>query len=295
LIAHFIAQPSALTARLAMVGVVQSGWLEQKLAEGVSLSTILIDQTRQSFGAYTFIPDRGAWYDPGIALLDPVSSLLLTLGVALALINWRRSEWFLLIAWLTGAAVLGGMLLVNTPESPRYVTTAPALCLLIMLSIQQITTMTQWAFRLTKTRHALVSVAIIVLLAGWSINFYFREYTPRRTYGWTNTEAATRVAHLINDQSEPVYVYFFAPPRIYLGNGSIRFIVRDLQGMDILEPITDPEQIMPPPEGRRPLFIFLPEREAELAVVAQRFPGGTTLRFQGEREPGTLFLAYTPP
>jgi hypothetical protein len=295
LIAHFIAQPSALTARLAMVGVVQSGWLEQKLVEGVSLSTILIDQTRQSFGAYTFIPDRGAWYDPGIALLDPVSSLLLTLGVALALVNWRRSEWFLLIAWLTGAAVLGGMLLVNTPESPRYVTTTPALCLLIALAIQQIATMMQWAFRLTKTRHALVSVAILALLAGWSINFYFREYTPRRTYGWTNTEAATRVAHLINDQSEPVYVYFFAPPRIYLGNGSIRFIVRDLQGMDILEPITDPEQIMPPPEGRRPLFIFLPEREAELAVVAQRFPGGTTLRFQGEREPGTLFLAYTPP
>ena len=65
--------------------------------------------------------------------------------------------------------------------------------------------------------------------------------------------------------------------------------------MNILEPVTDPDQIMPPPDGRRPLFIFLPEREAELAVVAQRFPGGATLRFQGEREPGTLFLAYTPP
>lgn len=295
LIAHFIARPSAFTARLAMVGVVQSGWLEQKLAEGVPLSTIIIDQMRQSFGAYTFIPDRAAWYDPGIALLDPVSSVLLTLGVALALVNWRRSEWFLPIAWLTGAAILGGMLLVNTPESSRYVTTTPALCLLVMLAIQQITTMARWAFRLTHTRHLLVSAAIIALLAGWSINFYFYDYTPRRTYGWTNTEVATKVAHLINDQPAPVYVYFFAPPRVYLENGSIRFIVRDLQGMDVIEPVTDPEQIMPPPEERRPLFIVLPEREAELAVVAQRFPGGTTLRFQGEREPGTLFLAYMPP
>ncbi|MGQ9826645.1 MAG: glycosyltransferase family 39 protein [Roseiflexus sp.] len=295
LIAHFIANPSALTARLAMVGVVQSGWLDQKLAEGFSLSTIFIDQARQSFGAYTFIPDRAAWYDPGIALLDPVSSVLLTLGVVLALVNWRRSAWFLPIAWLIGTAILGGMLLVNTPESPRYVTTTPALCLLIMLAIQQIAAMTRWAFHLTHTRQTFVSVAIIALLAGWSINFYFRDYTPRRAYGWTNTEVATRVAHFINDQSTPVYVYLFAPPRIYLGNGSIRFIARDLQGRDILEPVTDPEQIMPPPEGRRPLFIFLPEREAELAVVAQRFPGGVTLRFQGEREPGTLFLAYTPP
>lgn len=61
------------------------------------------------------------------------------------------------------------------------------------------------------------------------------------------------------------------------------------------EPVTDPAQIMPPPDGKRPLFIFLPEREAELALVQQRFPGGTVERFQGEWEPVVLFIAYTPP
>ncbi len=295
LIAHFINNPSAFTARLAMVGVVQSGWLEQKLAEGVPLAQIIIDQMRQSFGAYTFVPDRSAWYDPKIALLDSVSAILLVLSVALALVNWRRSEWFLLIAWLTGAAVLGGVLLVNTPESPRYVTTAPALCLLVMLALQRIITLAGATFQLTGQRRALVIIATVALLAGWNLNFYFRDYIPRRAYGWTNTEIVTKLSHYVNAQEAPVYVYMFTPPRIFFGNGTIRFVASGIEGMDVRDPVTDPAQIMPPPDGKRPLFIFLPEREAELAVVQQRFPGGTVERFQGEWEPVVLFIAYTPP
>lgn len=295
LIAHFIADPSALTARLAMVGVVQSGWLEQKLADGVPLAQIIIDQARQSFGAYTFVPDRSAWYDPKIALLDSVSAVLLALGVALALVNWRRSEWFLPIAWLTGAAVLGGMLLVNTPESPRYVTTAPALCLLVMLALQRIVTLAGPALRLTDRQRTLVAMAMVALLAGWNVNFYFRDYIPRRTYGWTNTEIVTKLSHYAKAQPVPVYVYMFTPPRIFFGNGTIRFVAAGIEGMDVHDPVTDPAQIMPPPDGKRPLFIFLPEREAELAVVQQRFPGGTVERFQGEWESVVLFIAYTPP
>lgn len=294
LIAHFVANPSALTARLAMVGAVQSGWLEQKLAEGVPLAQIIIDQTRQSFGAYTFVPDRSAWYDPKIALLDSVSAVLLVLGVALALVNWRRSEWFLPIAWLTGAAVLGGMLLVNTPESPRYVTTAPALCLLVMLALQRIAMLTGQALQWTD-RRALLSAVLVVLLAAWNLNFYFRDYIPRRTYGWTNTEIVTKLSHYANAQPAPVYLYMFTPPRIFFGNGTIRFVAAGIEGIDVNEPVTDPAQIMPPPDGKRPLFIFLPEREAELALVQQRFPGGTVERFQGEWEPVVLFIAYTPP
>lgn len=160
-----------------MVGAVQSGWLEQKLAEGVPLAQIIIDQTRQSFGAYTFVPDRSAWYDPKIALLDSVSAVLLVLGVALALVNWRRSEWFLPIAWLTGAAVLGGMLLVNTPESPRYVTTAPALCLLVMLALQRIAMLTGQALQWTD-RRALLSAVLVVLLAAWNLNFLLPRLYP---------------------------------------------------------------------------------------------------------------------
>ncbi|MDW8212225.1 MAG: glycosyltransferase family 39 protein [Roseiflexaceae bacterium] len=295
LIAHFINDPSALTARLAMVGVVQSGWLDHKLAEGIPLTHIILDQARQSFGAYTFVPDRGAWYDPKIALLDSASSVLLVLGAALALVNWRRPEWFLPVAWLTGAAVLGGMLLVNSPESPRYVTTAPALCLLVMLALQQIVALAGQAFRWTDRRRALLTAILVALLSGWSLNFYFRDYIPRRTYGWTNTEIATKLAHYVNAQPGPVYVYMFTPPRMFFGNGTIRFIASGVEGMDVHKPVTDSAQIMPPPDGKRPIFIFLPEREAELAVVQQRFPGGVIERFQGEWEPVVLFIAYTPP
>ncbi len=291
---YFAADPAALTARLAMVGVVQSGWLDRELANGVPLSQIIALQVQRSFGAFTFVPDRSAWYDPRMALLDQASAVMMVLGVALAIARLRKPEWFLLVVWLAGTAVLGGVMLVNSPESPRYVTSAPVLCLLVMLGIARVVEMAGWALNLDPRKRMMAGMVLVVALATWSLNFYFREYIPRRTYGWFNTEVATTVAEYLNQQKEPTYVYFAGPPRIYLGNGTIRFVAQP-HGIDVIDPITDPALLPPPPEGVRPLFIFLPEREAELAIVQQHVPGGKVERFVGQSEPATLFIAYTPP
>lgn len=294
LAAYFATDPSALTARLAMVGVVQSGWLDHELANGAPFSQIVALQVQRSFGAFTFVPDRSAWYDPGIALLDQASAVMLVLGAALAVTRLRKPEWFLLVAWLVGTAVLGGVMLVNSPESPRYITSAPALCLLVMLGIARVVGMAGWALSLEARKRTITGTILVAALAAWSLNFYFREYIPRRTYGWFNTEVATTVAAYLNQQEAPTYVYFVGPPRIYLNNGTIRFVAQP-QGVDVTDPITDPARLPPPPDGARPLFIFLPEREAELAIVQQHVPGGKVVRFEGQSEPTTLFIAYAPP
>lgn len=294
LAAHFVADPSALTARLAMVGVVQSGWLERELANGVPLSQIVVSQVQRGFGAFTFVPDRSAWYDPKMALLDQASAVMMVLGVALAIARLRKPEWFLLVAWLAGTALLGGVMLVNSPESPRYVTSAPTLCLLVMLGMARVVEMAGWALNLDARKRAVAGAVLVTALATWSLNFYFREYIPRRTYGWFNTEVAMTIAEYLNRHEAPTYVYFVGPPRIYLNNGTIRFVAQP-QGMDVTDPITDPALLPPPPGGARPLFIFLPEREAELAIVQQHVPGGNVERLEGQSEPATLFIAYTPP
>lgn len=293
LAAHFINDPSALTARLGMVGIIQSGWLEQQMAEGATLLSILTKQAYNSFGAYTFVADRSAWYDPRIPLLDQGSAVLLALGVALALARSRRMEWFLLPAWLVGTAVLGGVMLVNSPESPRYVTTAPAICMLIALALERLVEVLGRTF--DRRRGMAIGVALLAALVAWNLNFYFREYTPRRTYAWFNTEITTTMGWFIRSQPAPAYVYFFGPPRLYYGNGTIRFVAPDIAGVDILDPIADPDMLPALPEGYRPVFLFLPEREAELALVQQLYPGGQVMRFSGISEPAPLFSAYVLP
>lgn len=293
LLRFFLLHPADFNARLAMVGIFQTGWLQQQLAHGGSVLQVLADQARAGFGAFTYLSDRSAWYDPHIPMLDRASAVLFVLGLAIAIVSWRRPQVALLLAWLAGGAIFGGVLLVNSPESPRYVTTVPALCLLIALALDRLGALLRWALPLRRRYvYALGGVALL-LLALWNINFYFRVYTPRRTYGWLNTEVGTELGTYLHAQPDPVYVYFFGPPRMFIGNGTIRFLASNIPGSDVSQPISAADLPAPPP-GRRPIFIFLPERSGELAMVQSRYPDGNLRQFDAVSQPATLFLSYEP-
>jgi hypothetical protein len=289
----FLTHRNDFTARLAMVGIFETGWFGEQQALGLSTFTILLNQVRDAFGAYIFLPDRSAWYDPKIPLLDRASAVLFVFGLTIALSHWRRMEMVLLLAWIVGAAIFGGVLLKNTPESPRFVTTAPTLCLFIVLAIERLVALLSWALPLGRRVAYGVGAAAVLLLVSWNLNFYFREYTPRRTFGWLNTEVATEIGGYIRQQPN-AYVYFFGPPRMFVGNGTIRFMALDTPGIDLVEPLVTPEMLPPPPDGRRPIFIFLPERAGEMAVVERRYPGGTRYQADAQIEKVTLFYSYEP-
>lgn len=293
LLRHYLTVPENFAARLNTVGVFQSGWYDQRIADGDTPLSLLHEQAAPGFGVYTLVPDRSAWYDPRMPLLDQVSATLFLLGLALTVARPRRPESALLVAWLAGAAVFGGMLIVNL-ESPRFVTTAPALCLLIAVALGQIGALAQrWVGEGRRVAHAAAAVGLAAL-ALWNVNFYFREYTPRHTYGWITTEAATAIGQYLRDQPPDTFAYIVGPPRLYMDNGTVRFIAPRVQGVDVPEPLESPEQIPPLPDGMRPVFIFLPERAGELEVVRQRYPDGHVASFDALSEDSGLYTLYEP-
>jgi 4-amino-4-deoxy-L-arabinose transferase-like glycosyltransferase len=294
LLRYFLLHPNDFTARLAVVGIFPSGWVAQRQAEGASLLQILVFQARGAVGGFLYEPDHSAFYDPQMPLLDRTSAILFILGLTLVIHRWRRIESALLLAWVLGMAIFGGMLLLDPPQSARYVIAAPAMCLLIALALTQIMAALRWALPLTQRHVALLGAAAVLLLALWNINFYFREYTPRDTYGWLNTEVATDIGSYLHRQPDKVFVYFFGPPRMFISNGTVRFIATDVPGVDMLETISSPDMLPPPPSGRRPIFIFLPERAAELAIVQGRYPTGSLHQVDAVSEQSTLYLSYEP-
>lgn len=292
LLTYFLNHPRDYTARLDMVGVFQTGWFDQERAGGQSAGQILLGQAIRSFGAWTWQPDRSAWYDPKIPLLDGASAPLFLLGLGLVVASARRVEAAMLLAWMAGTAVLGGLLLVNSPETPRYVTSAPLACLFIALAIAELAVLLRQLARLPRPVVWSLAGAATLLLALWNLDFYFDRYTPRNTYGWFNTEIGTTLGNYLRTQPDP-FVYFFGAPTMYYGNGTIRFLAPDVPGTDLLAPIGSPGELPELPAGRRPIFVFLNARAGELAVVQQRYPGGSTQQVRSSAGDSILMTIYT--
>jgi hypothetical protein len=253
---------------------------------------ILTDQFRRAIGAYTSVPDRSMFYDPGMPLLDPVSAALFVVGLVVLVVAWRRSESALLLAWLLGAAVLGGMLLVDPPHSPRYVNAAPAVCLVVALGIVSLVrSLGRSAGLSSRTRHAVVAAAVIAL-GLWSLAFYFEAYTPRAKLGGPRTEMQTAVAASIAARPADTYVYLLAgQDELYLGNGTIRFIAPGRRGLDVL-PTTSSADV--PLVAVPHMWVVTPARFGEFRAIRHREPDGRLVVRRSPVDDRALFATYEP-
>ena len=70
-------------------------------------------------------------------------------------------------------------------------------------------------------------------------------------------------------------IVFFGAPQMYVDFGSIKYLVPDIAGQDIANPLTMPFDPRVLPDDKQPVFIFLPFRRGELAFVRQAYPKGT--------------------
>lgn len=219
-----------------------------------------------------------------------VSSFLV--GLTVVVCGWRRIESALLLAWLVLALVGGGVLLVNTPESHHFVTLAPLICLLMALGLDLLGRgLERVVPALRRDVPALTAIVVATRMA-WNLNFYFREYTPRRVYGFRAAESATAISEYITARPGR-FVYFFGPPFAYLENGTIAFVARTPAGLDVLGPM-GAKGLPVPPGDQSPLMIFYPPRAGEAAAVSRRYPGTPIRPVRSEVDGMLLFVTYTP-
>jgi hypothetical protein len=98
----------------------------------------------------------------------------------------------------------------------------------------------------------------------------------------------------LRGERDPVFVYFFGPPDMYYGNATIRFQAPAIAGVDVLKPIRSAGELAPAPDGERPIFVFLPNRARELAIIQARYPGGQLRRVAGSSPDASLVTIYEP-
>jgi hypothetical protein len=133
----------------------------------------------------------------------------------------------------------------------------------------------------------------VLLLAIVSLRWYFVQYTPLLVYGNVNAVVATALGKYAHTELGPnTHIYFFGPPRMFYGFGTIPYLAPQVSGTDIAEPLTQPpgpDMVLP---NKGAAFVFLPERRAELSLVQQAFPGGTLMEMPSPLGTEPLFIVY---
>jgi 4-amino-4-deoxy-L-arabinose transferase-like glycosyltransferase len=297
--------PNNYNARLNVVGIFQNGWVEQEMARrGVGVEVLLIEQAQRSFLAFHAYPDRTFWYGAPDPLLDAFSGVLFGIGLIYGLFHAFERRMFPIVAWWGGATILGGVLTMDPPASMRLVTLTAPVMFFVALALVKISEIVVGLLPATDParlqRWQISLLAGVVLFLGLiNIRYYFQEYTPLRIYGNYNAVVATDLGMRAHTEfGADTRMYFFGPPRMYIGFGTIRYLAPDVEGVDFLEPITNPADLDVVRPDKHAAFIFLPERISELDIVRARFPNGELIEIRSpvpSRSSEPLYFVYFVP
>jgi len=290
LLLHYGAHPGEVLSRPNQVSIFASGWLErERELTGRSTASLLLEQVWKAVSAFNYTLDPTFWYRASIPLLDVVGGLFFVLGMAWAVSRWRWPSNSLLLIWFWMALILGWVMTENPPSSQRMVIVAPALAILVALGIE-------WVLRLSggllgagaTTRRALTT-ALLMVMAGVNLGYYFLVYTPTRVYGNPTAEMTTVLARELQRDGYRGILYLHGAPAVYWDFGTLQFMVPEVAGVDV----------PPNGEGWEPdvtggtRFIFHPTRLGELEVIRGRFPEGSERYVRSTADGELLYAEYT--
>ncbi|GAB4155873.1 MAG: hypothetical protein Fur0021_23720 [Candidatus Promineifilaceae bacterium] len=285
----FWQHPQEFSAPINRVTIFQ-GWLANEITlTGLPASQIIREQMVKAALGFTQLPLR-LLYDPGVPLLLGSAGALFLVGVFIALWQIGLRTLFILLP-LISVVFLSGFS-QDPPASQRYIVAMPLVAILLALPLGLLW---RWLRSLWPEYRRLLAVVLVsaMLSLMWTdVHYYFGEVYKSYILGGLNTEAATEIAAYLHSQEDPAQeVYFFGFPRMgYASLSTIPFINPQMQGIDVPAPLqAAPDWILEGPA----IFIFLPERIAELDFVRAAYPQGryqVFYRYRSQLDP--LFMAY---
>ena len=308
--------PTIFMERANALGILseQTNWLANEAARtGMSQTAVLWQQFWQSALAFNGIPDNSPAYRPLVPLLSFGPAVLMVLGFLLALFRLRQNRYRLLLLWPLLTVIVAGMLVIESPQSHRLVMAAPALALLaaaalvtlgnlILAALQsgaddeKLPDLADWQLSFANwhsvaARASFVLLALVMLFALSDLFFYYGRFPSHNQFADTNTEVAYELAQTLNELEGEWTAYLYGPPILYIDFPTLPFLLTEFEAGANLFNVESAEATLPPAPTANQLFIFLPQREAELAEVQRQFPGGERQQFNGQYA-SPLFTIY---
>lgn len=258
----------------------------------------LATQLQRGFGAFVLTPLSTGWYSPGSPLLRTIPALLFTVGLIVLVMRSRDPRTYLLGLWLITFGIIGS-LSDSTPAGQRYVGVLSACTLIAALGIEALATYLAeqkpaWASHLPR-----IAILLAILLSLDDLRFYFFDYIPESYYrGFHAFEdrkgaIARHLAQYLLYQESDQQVIFLTDGKMYFGSiPSIQYIAPQIQGIDVEKSWASLGSHQPISDHL--IFVFLPARAGEIALVEQKYPGGVVQTEHGHFGE-TLYYLYQYP
>jgi 4-amino-4-deoxy-L-arabinose transferase-like glycosyltransferase len=302
MIPYFIQHPDIYTARLKLVSITSSGWLDKQLAQQ-PWWRVLVDQLRRAYLPFHY-PVKGPalWYQ-WPQYLSPLDAALLSLGLLAVWSGWRTPRWLRLYfaGYLLGGIVLAGVLTIDTPMPSRYMAFMPGVALLIGVALEQ-TLLQGLALLAPEQARARRSVALALLGAalcvysGSGLRSYLEHDTvvveQRDQTNLLGTYAARYLQSLPDQSFDILYLksnllYFEASP-------ALAFLTAKT-GKNIEEPL-DCSVLQQHISPQSQVVIAPPDRIEELRrMESQVYGARLEVRTNAKGEPMAGILELPPP
>ena len=204
-------------------------------------------------------------YHPAFGMLDPISGVLLWIGVALAWSRWRRLGDVLAALGLMVIWVVGGFLTDRAPAYGRLIALLPFLMLLCARGLEAVGSLVLLAYRRASSRLLWVPVALIL---GWNLAVVGGYMQDQRRASWYDPitsigryllerpDGYANVFVLVSPADQQLFPWQWGASRwivdVFTG-AALGEVPERVKTVTSVEPVMDPAMLPP----QRPLTMFM--------------------------------------
>jgi len=288
-----------ISPRLHEVGIWETGNV-QAAAQEHRLTEYWTTQVNRSFMAYVQIPDESGFYGPYNPILGWYAGVPFLIGLIIILCCWRDPRYVILGIWVAATSILGGVLLVDPPHYPRFVSVAPGLAVIVALGmvwIGQTGARLLSALRLLRERQWIsyaqksLPILFVLVLGVADQRTYIVDYLPKKLVYGEPTVQLNEVADILNSFDDRYTVLYLSSPSLDMSaTGLIRYQAPDHVGTEYKGEVEQLPTILPRPGAYA--FVVAPEREEEIGLLVFQLPGGDLREYQNQRSGKPLVYVY---
>ena len=286
----WLRSPGVFLARLQEASIFNgAGLVHMEGVYGVQgLNAVLLENGRRTLLTFWIFGDSSTQFGWPAPMLDSLIAPILLLGMGYLLLNLDRTQSWMLLVWLAGAVVLGGVLVIDSPHWPRLLPVLPVAGLICALAVDRARTTLMQSVGLWMGQFSLFVVIGLLVLAG---SYNWVEWYEVQTVQADAASYAGRAIRSLPAGRTAVLIDTGDDRRAQWSDRTVEFLAGGPYARRGVTIHTDNWPVNLPPQSS---VILQPDDQPLAAELQSRFPGGLFLLQRNRAGDPVLFVYQLP-